>query len=446
MAGNTSREIPVGVTLKGHDQSGPVLAGLRKLGLEARSASVSMRGLRDVSTGLLKGLGYGIAGIGAAGAGLAIAAKEVFGFVDRWATAMDARAKTARALRVDVGALEAWEYAAGRSGMAAEDLRGSLFALDRAVGLLAMRRGKGYAILSSVVGGKELITRLKEAPDAIARLRVALDAVRRTSPQYRAAILQAMGLGPEALRLVSVSAQELDRLLERRSRYGLVSRAGAESAEAWSDALEDLRAAWDGLRSVAVPEIIRVAVPQMQAFGEWIASNREKLSGFIAEFGRRVVEAASGVLRAVQDIVAALDTVERYRRAWNTGGAVGEMRRRGIRVLSKAEATNTDAYGAIAAMREQGYITDADIEEARREATRGLTPYASGGLRSVGQRTADESEVLRRAADLLARRAMERGAITIQVSAAPGTRAEVVRAEGVDVQPAGSIPLLGGVR
>lgn len=429
MAADTARTIPVGVTIEGRDESGPAVRALRRLGVGAKSAAVSIRGLREVTSGLFRGIGMSVAGLGAAGAGLALATKQVFGFVDAWATSADERAKFRRQIRATVADLEAWEYAASREGVGVETLRSSLVGLDKAAGMLAMRRGRGYAILSGIVGGKDLIARLKAAPDTVAQLRIALDALRKAAPQYRGAIAAALGLDPGMLRLADASEAAIDRLLEQRRRYGLTSESGSAAAEAWKDALDDLRAAWEGLKSLAVPELISVALPQIRSFTEWLAANRGKLSGFVAEWGKKVIEAASGAAEALKAIVGGLETIDRYRRAWG-----GEKKaEKGVPVFRGHFGTRAaEAQQRIQELMASGYVSRADLDEAQKLARRDW---------------ADPAAQVVAVMERLQRTAAIRGAVTIQVSAAPGTKAEVSRVdgEGVEVAPFGTIPLLGGV-
>lgn len=429
MASDSARNVAVGVTVEGRDSSAPALRALRRLGQAATSTNVSMRGLRDAArsvasvTGAVTGVAVG------ATAAVGLLARTAYRSIDAWATGADHLAKLSRQLRVNIGDLQAWAYVAEREGVEASVLEGSLQGLAKAIGMLALRKGRGYALLQSVVGGQDLIRRLQQAPDTLAALRVALDALRRVAPQYRAAIAAALGLDPQMLRLVEQSQASLDALIEQRRRYGVLTAQSAAAGEAWTDSLTALNAAVEGLKTKAFPGLIRAALPWIDRLTEWIAGN-DRLGPQIEAVSRVILDTVAGAAMALRDVVGHLADIDRIIRTIRTGGGKAEVRRRGLLVESPAQA---EAQAEIERLRALGLVSDQEVAAAL----------------ALGRRDWSSQERATIAAmERLQRTASLRGAVTIQVAAAPGTTAEVSRVDGdaLEVVPLGGIPALGGAR
>lgn len=258
-------------------------------------------GLDDVSAGF-KGVGSAIAGVlskvAVVGGLIAAATAGVFHLIDGF----DELGDKAEEAGVSVEFLASMRYAAERSGASIEQLDSGLKSFSTSMGMARAGTGKMAAFLSKV--NPEFLVMLKatksneEAFDLIAR-----GAANIVDPAKRAAFA-ARTLGDASLApLLNKGADGIEELRKRYLKLNPdVGEAAARAGEV-DDAMKDLKATTDGVKSslvVGLAPALKVIVERLR---EWLDGHREDIKQWAIELGQRLPGAVSKLAEFVRDAV-----------------------------------------------------------------------------------------------------------------------------------------------
>ena len=274
---------------------------LAKLGNEA--------GLHRLGA-MFKGIGraarrFAIAGVAALGAvGLAVVKVSEKG---------DEIAKFSRQIGIGSSALQEYEYAAERSGIATSTFRASVGALSKRVGEL--KTGKGA--LATILGGSKLAEQLKatkSTEEALALLNAAIAKVEDPTKKAALAAAAFSRAGLPMIRLANEGAEEISKLRDRARELGFVlSGDQLKASEEFQDSLTDLKGVLGGLVNQIAARLIPIFGPLVDKVTAFVLANRDlietKAHEAIEAIVQGVTELGEWLSTTVPKVVAFIQSI-----------------------------------------------------------------------------------------------------------------------------------------
>ena len=261
---------------------------LTRLGFEADDRKVKR------FDGVVKGLTAGlVAGVAAATAMQAAA----FKLARETAQYGDELAKTADRLGVNIDALEQLRFAAERSGVGQATLEMSLQRMTRRLAEAAKGSGEAKGALAQLgLSAKSLAA--QEPDKAMEAIADALAGVEDQSEKVRLAFKFFDSEGVALLNLLGNGAGDVRALREEFELLsGGLTKEDARAAEVFSDRLTDLQTVVQGLRLQIGARLMPVIQPMIEAFTEFLVTNREIIS-------QRVAQAFETISNAISNLTA----------------------------------------------------------------------------------------------------------------------------------------------
>jgi hypothetical protein len=246
-------------------------------------------------TGLKKGLlATGVA-FGGVIAGFAAMLKQT-------ADAGTQTARTARQVGLTTQQLQGLRFAASDAGVGADELDGAMKALSRSSYEASIHGGAagvafyrlGIQAFTSYGKARPLQQLLPEIADRFAKLP---DSVEKTA--WATSIFG--DAGAALIPLLNKGRGALEELSKEAVRFGVVMDAKSiAAAEGMSRSIRHVNSALEGLRNAIAVPWLRIVSPLLEAFANWIATNRELIATKITEWIGFVMRAAAGLYGVLQ--------------------------------------------------------------------------------------------------------------------------------------------------
>jgi hypothetical protein len=305
---------------------------ITRLGFEADERAVAgyerqIEGLRNTMLGLVATAGA----VAGALAGLAYSAAQ----------AGDEVAKTARQLGVGGRELQQYRFAMGQLGVDTGTATASLERLSRVVG--QARAGNAGARDSFARLGVRIDHadgRARSMAEILPDLSTAFAGIQDEAT--RAALSQEI-FGRSGGRMASALAaggEEITRLMQRFDALGGgISDEALPAAEAFTDALDDLKTIAGGLRFMIGEMLMPAMVEAANSVIDWYIANREIVRQNLADVVNALVAALRGLWSVIGTVLGAVDRVAQAMGGW------GNV----IRLV-------VSAVGALVALRLAGFL------------------------------------------------------------------------------------------
>lgn len=306
---------------------------LVKLGFSAdrRSIAGTVSGIGEITSSLKKlknaadvaslgsGLKYMSSGIRSLTENIKNSFSKSFNFAEEFAKSGDKIAKTSRLVGLSVKDYQAFSSAAQHAGMSTEEMDGALKKFNVNLGKARSGDEKSLEMFDSILGGKS-ISSFKDSTSLIAAI---ADGYQKLGSAEQKAFVSQELFGRSGLKmseLLSQGDEGIKKLIvDFESHGGGFSEEGAKNAEAFDDALQDMRETVNSLKISVAQELFPTFIDLFKTVQTFIKDNREKIIPIVKEiFGRTAEFVKSLLLR----IPAILNTVLSVVRAIGPGAIV----------------------------------------------------------------------------------------------------------------------------
>lgn len=306
---------------------------LVKLGFSADRQSIAgtVSGIGEITSSLKKlknaadvaslgsGLKYMSSGIRSLTENIKNSFSKSFNFAEEFAKSGDKIAKTSRLVGLSVKDYQAFSSAAQHAGMSTEEMDGALKKFNVNLGKARSGDEKSLEMFDSILGGKS-ISSFKDSTSLIAAI---ADGYQKLGSAEQKAFVSQELFGRSGLKmseLLSQGDEGIKKLIvDFESHGGGFSEEGAKNAEAFDDALQDMRETVNSLKISVAQELFPTFIDLFKTVQTFIKDNREKIIPIVKEiFGRTAEFVKSLLLR----IPAILNTVLSVVRAIGPGAIV----------------------------------------------------------------------------------------------------------------------------
>lgn len=248
--------------------------GLSRMAREMRGVGRAARPLMGASAGLVRSLGA-LSGIAAA-LSFAGAAASMRSFANE----MDGLAKLGRQVGFTVQQLRDLHYTGELIGVSGETIDASVQAMTKRVGELKAGTGSLNTYLKKT--NPALLEQLKNAGSGAEAFELLISAMRDLPAAERNAFAAAAfsRSGQNLVRFAQESEEAIRNYIkEGRNLGGVVSDEDAAAAEAFNDELFRTSYALKGLKVTIGKELLPQITPMITSLKEWVATNKEVVSG-----------------------------------------------------------------------------------------------------------------------------------------------------------------------
>lgn len=258
-------------------------SGLTRIVQQARKVGSSLGDAGRQVGALITKLGV----LGAVGGGIAAR------LVNRWASAGDEIAKTARKLGVSMETLQELRFAGSREGLETSVLDKGIEALRRSMGQAALGSGGGAAAFNTLgVSVLDAEGRVRSFESVFDELAAKLSKLDDSSLSNTLASMLFGGSGTEMMKLLSQGTEAIAAHRAEAHRLGLVmSKEAITTAERFVEVLKDLLATLTGLRNALAAPIAEHILPMLQRFREWLVKHRPEVDRWAKLLAQRLPEA-----------------------------------------------------------------------------------------------------------------------------------------------------------
>ncbi len=273
---------------------------LRLMRRQSRKLKQELNQLRFSVGKMAKRMGL-IGGV-AAGAGFGL-----FRLAKGTAAAGDKVAKTAKKLGMGVVDLQAWQFAAERSGVSTQTFDMALQRFTRRAREAADGTGEAYGALKYLnVQLKDSQGNLRDRTELLDDVAEALKGVEDPALRVRIAMKLFDSEGVSMVNMLADGKQATQDLRKEAVALGVISEENTKRSEAFADALTNFSQAASGLKNRLVGDLLPTLTQWMTAQTELIKSGKANfLSDLIAEI-RVFVKQASLLLERINKVVKAI--------------------------------------------------------------------------------------------------------------------------------------------
>ncbi|MEW5422653.1 hypothetical protein [Amorphus sp. 3PC139-8] len=248
--------------------------GLSRMAREMRGVGRAARPLMGASAGLVRSLGA-LSGIAAA-LSFAGAAASMRSFANE----MDGLAKLGRQVGFTVQQLRDLHYTGELIGVSGETIDASVQAMTKRIGELKAGTGSLNTYLKKT--NPALLEQLKNTTSGAEAFELLISAMRDLPAAERNAFAAAAfsRSGQNLVRFAQESGEAIRNYIkEGRNLGGVVSDEDAAAAEAFNDELFRTSYALKGLKVTIGKELLPQITPMITSLKEWVATNKEVVSG-----------------------------------------------------------------------------------------------------------------------------------------------------------------------
>lgn len=242
----------------------------------------------------------------AAGALIAGAAiKKMYDMVTAQAKIGDEAAKTAKRIGLSAEALQEFQFAADRSGVAPAALSKSFEKLNKNVGDLQSGTGSLHTMLQR--NNPALHQQLKLVKNNEEAFTLISEAIRKAPNDLQRMSLAQAAFGRSGSEMINLLLEGKDGIAALRAeavKYGgVMSNEAAAAAEKFVDAQTNMQFALRGLKMMVAVELM----PQLQALIEkvtaWTTNNKELIKSKVAEWAGKISDAISWLVKNGDDLI-----------------------------------------------------------------------------------------------------------------------------------------------
>lgn len=216
-----------------------------------------------------------IAGITAAGAGL-------FKLTSGTAEYADNLDKAAFKLGLTVGGLQKLQYAAKMSDISVEDFDGSMTKFTKTIGDAASGDAKKGGLFKAL--GIDL-KKSKDTQTVLLQVASALSKVKSASERNRVLIELFGKSGANMAEFFRGGSEEIERLMTKREKYGLMTDADIQKGKDFSQTWKDFTSLMEGARNTLGMELMPGMTEGIQKLGSMIVQNMPQIKKFAKEMG-----------------------------------------------------------------------------------------------------------------------------------------------------------------
>lgn len=229
--------------------------------------------------------------------------KKSFDFAESFAASGDKIAKTSRLVGLSVKDYQAFSSAAQHAGMSTEEMDNALKRFNVELG--KARGGDKTALkgFDAILGGKSLssfkdsTSLLKEIANGYSKL--------ATAEQKAFVTQELFGRGGVKMsELLSNGEDGINKLIaDFEDHGGGFSEEGAKNAEAFDDALQDVRETVNSLKISVAQELFPTFIDLFKTVQDFVKDNREELVPVVREIFGRVAEFVKSLLPKIPTIL-----------------------------------------------------------------------------------------------------------------------------------------------
>ena len=226
-------------------------------------------------------------GIKTLGNSIKTAFSKSYNFAEEFAESGDKIAKTSRLVGLSVKDYQAFSSAAQHAGMSTEEMDGALKKFNVNLGKARSGDKASLKMFDAILGGKS-ISSFKDSTSLIAAI---ADGYQKLGSAEQKAFVSQELFGKSGLKmseLLSQGDEGIKKLIEDfESHGGGFSEEGAKNAEAFDDALQDMRETVNSLKISVAQELFPTFIDLFKTVQTFIKDNREEIIPIIKEiFGQ----------------------------------------------------------------------------------------------------------------------------------------------------------------
>jgi len=252
-------------------------------------------------------------GIKSLGNSIKTAFSKSYNFAEEFAESGDKIAKTSRLVGLSVKDYQAFSSAAQHAGMSTEEMDGALRKFNVNLGKARSGDKKSLKMFDSILGGKS-ISSFKDSTSLIAAI---ADGYQKLGSAEQKAFVSQELFGKSGLKmseLLSQGDEGIKKLIEDfESHGGGFSEEGAKNAEAFDDALQDMRETVNSLKISVAQELFPTFIDLFKTVQTFIKDNREEIIPIIKEifgqtagFVKSLLPRIPAILNMVLSVVRAI--------------------------------------------------------------------------------------------------------------------------------------------
>lgn len=263
---------------------------------------------------------FAVAGIVAFGAGIKNVGASIkntvtqgFEFAEEYAKTGDRIAKTSRLVGLSVKDYQAFASAAQHAGMSTEEMDSALKKFNVNLGKARSGDKTSLKMFDAILGGKS-ISSFKDSTSLIAAI---ADGYQKLGSAEQKAFVSQELFGRSGLKmseLLSQGDEGIKKLIEDfESHGGGFSEEGAKNAEAFDDALQDMRETVNSLKISVAQELFPTFTDLFKTVQTFIKDNREEIIPIIKEifgqtagFVKSLLPRIPAILNMVLSVVRAI--------------------------------------------------------------------------------------------------------------------------------------------
>ncbi|MDC8443771.1 hypothetical protein JJO83_13870, partial [Halomonas aquamarina] len=233
------------------------------------------------------------------------AAGAVFGIANSTSTLGDNVAKTADKLGMGIEELQAYRYAAERSGVASDTFDMAAQRMVRRVAEAAQGTGEAKDAIAELGLSAQALASM--TPDEqLNHFADALQNVENRGDRVRLAMKLFDSEGVALVNMLKDGSAGLQQYAEDARRTGyILSDQAARDAEVFQDKLLDAKLSLFGLKNIIGSALMPVVSDMMSTFTGWLAGNRDQVRAWSDQFATRL----QAVVPVIADLASGIGTV-----------------------------------------------------------------------------------------------------------------------------------------
>lgn len=223
---------------------------------------------------------------------IAVSVENLVGVVGGFASQGDRIAKTSRLVGLSVKDYQAFDQAARHAGMSTEEMDSALKKFNVNLGKAKSGDKKAFKVIDSILGGKD-IAGFKDTASLLKA--VAEGYTKLGSAEQKAMVSQEL-FGKNGLKmseLLKNGGEDLQKQLD--SATPGFSEQGTKDAEAFDDALQDMRGTINSIKISVMEGLFPVFTDLFKVIQDFVKSNGGKIKGYLLT----IADTVSNVVKAL---------------------------------------------------------------------------------------------------------------------------------------------------
>lgn len=231
---------------------------------------------------------------------IAVSVENLVGTVGGFASQGDRIAKTSRLVGLSVKDYQAFDQAARHAGMSTEEMDSALKKFNVNLGKAKSGDEKAFKVIDAILGGKD-IAGFKDTTSLLKA--VAEGYTKLGSAEQKAMVSQEL-FGKSGLKmseLLKNGGEDLQKQLD--SATSGFSEQGAKDAEAFDDALQDMRGTINSIKISVMEGLFPIFTDLFKVVQNFIKLNGTKIKGYLLTIADAVVNVVKALLPKIPAIL-----------------------------------------------------------------------------------------------------------------------------------------------